>query len=128
MARLPSTIPPFLQAVLLRLGGRRAVRTPCRRTRTLWHLHPPYSTLHLPTALAHTLAPDPPTATWPAGNTPLSLTHNPSGLQETGEGLERDMAVSYLSRLAILDAYAPRLASAAAGGAGQAPLRVFVMG
>lgn len=35
------------------------------------------------------------------------------------------MAVSYLNRLAILDAYAPRLAGA---GAGQAPLRVFVMG
>lgn len=46
--------------------------------------------------------------------------------EETAEGLERDMAVSYLSRLAVLDAYAPRLASTA--GAGQAPLRLFVMG
>lgn len=44
--------------------------------------------------------------------------------EETAEGLERDMAVSYLSRLSILDAYVPRLANAA----GQAPLRVFVMG
>lgn len=53
----------------------------------------------------------------------------PAALQETAEGLERDMAVSYLSRLAILDAYVPRLASAA-GAAGHAPppLRVFVMG
>lgn len=36
------------------------------------------------------------------------------------------MAVSYLSRLAILDAYAPRLRGG--GAAAQAPLRVFVMG
>lgn len=38
------------------------------------------------------------------------------------------MAVSYLNRLAILDAYAPRLAGAAGAGAAPAPLRVFVMG
>ena len=36
------------------------------------------------------------------------------------------MAVSYLSRLAILDVLAPRLA--AAGSTNKAPLRVFVMG
>lgn len=45
--------------------------------------------------------------------------------QETREGLERDMAVSYLSRLALLNAYVPRLASAPAGSP---PLRVFNMG
>ncbi len=46
--------------------------------------------------------------------------------QETPEGLERDMAVSYLSRLVLLHHIAPRL------GTGRAdtsiPARVFVMG
>jgi NAD(P)-dependent dehydrogenase (short-subunit alcohol dehydrogenase family) len=43
----------------------------------------------------------------------------------TAEGLERDMAISYLSRLAILRELAPRLEARPAGAA--AP-RVFVMG
>lgn len=46
--------------------------------------------------------------------------------QETAEGLERDMAVSYLSRLVILQAIAPRLG--AGRPAGRAKARVFVMG
>ena len=45
--------------------------------------------------------------------------------QVTAEGLERDMAVSFLSRLALLEAYLPRLAAAPAGAP---PLRLFVMG
>jgi NAD(P)-dependent dehydrogenase (short-subunit alcohol dehydrogenase family) len=40
----------------------------------------------------------------------------------TGEGLERDMAVSYLSRLALLRKLAPRLRTTGT------PTRVFVMG
>ena len=44
----------------------------------------------------------------------------------TAEGLERDMAISYLSRLVALRGFAPRLGSARAAGA-PAP-RVFVMG
>jgi NAD(P)-dependent dehydrogenase (short-subunit alcohol dehydrogenase family) len=43
----------------------------------------------------------------------------------TAEGIERDMAISYLSRLAIVRELAPRLAARAAGS--PAP-RVFVMG
>ena len=43
----------------------------------------------------------------------------------TAEGIERDMAISYLSRLAIVRELAPRLAARPAGG--PAP-RVFVMG
>jgi NAD(P)-dependent dehydrogenase (short-subunit alcohol dehydrogenase family) len=45
--------------------------------------------------------------------------------QVTAEGIERDLAVSYLNRLAMLDALAPRLGTrrAAAGMA-----RVFIMG
>lgn len=46
--------------------------------------------------------------------------------QETAEGLERDMAVSYLSRLVILQGIAPRLG--AGRPAGRAKPRVFVMG
>lgn len=46
--------------------------------------------------------------------------------QATAEGLERDMAVSYLSRLVILQEIAPRLG--AQRSAGQAKPRVFVMG
>jgi NAD(P)-dependent dehydrogenase (short-subunit alcohol dehydrogenase family) len=44
----------------------------------------------------------------------------------TAEGLERDLAVSYLSRLAVLREVAPRLGTGRASGA-PAP-RVFVMG
>ncbi len=44
--------------------------------------------------------------------------------QETAEGLERDMAVSYLSRLVILRGIAPRLRRRESG----AKPRVFVMG
>lgn len=46
--------------------------------------------------------------------------------QQTAEGLERDMAVSYLSRLVILQAIAPRLG--AGRPAERAKSRVFVMG
>ncbi|MFO0618520.1 MAG: SDR family NAD(P)-dependent oxidoreductase [Polyangiaceae bacterium] len=44
----------------------------------------------------------------------------------TSEGLERDMAVSYLSRLALLRALAPRLGTSLGPGAPKP--RVFVMG
>jgi len=44
--------------------------------------------------------------------------------EETAEGIERDLAISYLSRLALLREYGPRLVS---GRSGAAP-RVFVMG
>lgn len=47
--------------------------------------------------------------------------------QVTAEGLERDMAVSYLSRLVILRALAPRLGSGRPAGARLKP-RMFVMG
>jgi len=46
--------------------------------------------------------------------------------QETAEGIERDMAVSYLSRLVILRAIAPRLGKGRP--AAKAKPRVFVMG
>jgi NAD(P)-dependent dehydrogenase (short-subunit alcohol dehydrogenase family) len=46
--------------------------------------------------------------------------------EETAEGLERDMAISYLSRLAIVRELAPRLA--AAKSTGSPSPRVFVMG
>ncbi len=46
--------------------------------------------------------------------------------EETSEGLERDMAVSYLSRLAILLELAPRMASASR--AGKSKSRLYVMG
>lgn len=46
--------------------------------------------------------------------------------EETPEHVERDMAVSYLSRLAILQGLSPRLGSARADGAPRP--RVFVMG
>lgn len=46
--------------------------------------------------------------------------------QETAEGLERDMAVSYLSRLVILQAIAPRLGQKLP--VGHPRPRVFVMG
>jgi NAD(P)-dependent dehydrogenase (short-subunit alcohol dehydrogenase family) len=46
--------------------------------------------------------------------------------QETAEGIERDMAVSYLSRLVVLREIAPRLGMARAAG-GVRP-RVFIMG
>jgi NAD(P)-dependent dehydrogenase (short-subunit alcohol dehydrogenase family) len=46
--------------------------------------------------------------------------------QETAEGIERDMAVSYLSRLAILRELAPRLGKDRP--AGRARPRVFIMG
>lgn len=44
----------------------------------------------------------------------------------TAEGVERDMAVSYLSRFAILEALIPRLEAERPSGA--RPVRVFVMG
>lgn len=46
--------------------------------------------------------------------------------QETTEGLERDMAVSYLSRLVILQGMAPRLSAHLPAGRRKA--RVFIMG
>ncbi|MFI6867681.1 SDR family NAD(P)-dependent oxidoreductase [Nocardia sp. NPDC050406] len=46
--------------------------------------------------------------------------------QETAEGIERDMATSYLSRLAVLQGLAPRLGTARGPAAKTA--RVFVMG
>lgn len=51
--------------------------------------------------------------------------------QVTAEGIERDMAVSFLSRLALLSTYLPRVQAAAAAAAEPAkvpPLRLFVMG
>lgn len=50
--------------------------------------------------------------------------------QVTAEGIERDMAVSFLSRLALLSTYLPRVQAAAAAAAEPAkvlPLRLFVM-
>lgn len=44
----------------------------------------------------------------------------------TAEGLERDMAISYLSRLVVLQGVTPRLGTGRP--AGSAPPRVFVMG
>jgi NAD(P)-dependent dehydrogenase (short-subunit alcohol dehydrogenase family) len=46
--------------------------------------------------------------------------------QLTDEGIERDMAVSYLSRLAIVRGLAPRLRASGTSGNGKA--RIFVMG
>jgi NAD(P)-dependent dehydrogenase (short-subunit alcohol dehydrogenase family) len=46
--------------------------------------------------------------------------------EETGEHVERDMAISYLSRLAVLQGLSPRLGSARGDGAPRP--RVFVMG
>src|SRR5882757_5666242 len=46
--------------------------------------------------------------------------------EETTEHLERDVAISYLSRLAVLQGLSPRLGSARADGAPRP--RVFVMG
>ena len=46
--------------------------------------------------------------------------------EETPEHVERDVAISYLSRLAILQGLSPRLGSARADGAPRP--RVFVMG
>lgn len=46
--------------------------------------------------------------------------------QETAEGIERDMAVSYLSRLVLLRTLAPRLGTARAAGSPRP--RVFVYG
>jgi len=48
--------------------------------------------------------------------------------QVTPEGLERDMAVSYLSRLVIVREIAPRLGKARPGGRAKLRPRVFVMG
>jgi NAD(P)-dependent dehydrogenase (short-subunit alcohol dehydrogenase family) len=48
--------------------------------------------------------------------------------QETAEGLERDMAVSYLSRLVILREIAPRLGKSRSGERANLRPRVFVMG
>jgi len=48
--------------------------------------------------------------------------------QETAEGLERDMAVSYLSRLVILREIAPRLGKSRSGERAKLKPRVFVMG
>src|SRR5580765_3205710 len=48
--------------------------------------------------------------------------------QETVEGLERDMAVSYLSRLVILREIAPRLGKSRSGERAKLRPRVFVMG
>lgn len=47
--------------------------------------------------------------------------------QETVEGIERDLAVSYLSRLVVLNGIAPRLGKARSGATTSKP-RVFVMG
>jgi len=46
--------------------------------------------------------------------------------EETPEGVERDMAVSYLNRLAVMNELAPRLANRARGS--ERRPRVFVMG
>lgn len=48
--------------------------------------------------------------------------------QETGEGLERDMAVSYLNRLVMLRELAPRLGRDRTGERAKHKPRVFVMG
>ena len=48
--------------------------------------------------------------------------------QETAEGLERDMAISYLSRLVILREIAPRLGTARTSTLGSTAPRIFVMG
>jgi NAD(P)-dependent dehydrogenase (short-subunit alcohol dehydrogenase family) len=48
--------------------------------------------------------------------------------EETTEGIERDMAVSYLSRLVMLREVAPRLGKARSGERAKAKPRVFVMG
>jgi NAD(P)-dependent dehydrogenase (short-subunit alcohol dehydrogenase family) len=48
--------------------------------------------------------------------------------EETAEGLERDMAVSYLSRLVILREIAPRLGNGQPAGRAKLKPRVFVMG
>jgi NAD(P)-dependent dehydrogenase (short-subunit alcohol dehydrogenase family) len=48
--------------------------------------------------------------------------------QETAEGLERDMAVSYLSRLVVLREIAPRLGKNRTGQRAKLKPRVFVMG
>lgn len=48
--------------------------------------------------------------------------------QETAEGLEKDLAVSYLSRWVMLRSLAPRLGKGRAGGAAARKPRVFVMG
>jgi NAD(P)-dependent dehydrogenase (short-subunit alcohol dehydrogenase family) len=48
--------------------------------------------------------------------------------QETAEGLERDMAVSYLSRLVVLRELAPRLGKNRAGQRAKLKPRLFVMG
>jgi NAD(P)-dependent dehydrogenase (short-subunit alcohol dehydrogenase family) len=47
--------------------------------------------------------------------------------QETAEGLERDMAISYLSRLVILGELGPRLGKNRTGERAQLKPRVFVM-
>jgi len=48
--------------------------------------------------------------------------------QETAEGLERDMAVSYLNRLVMLRELAPRLGTGRTGERAKQKPRVFVMG
>jgi NAD(P)-dependent dehydrogenase (short-subunit alcohol dehydrogenase family) len=48
--------------------------------------------------------------------------------QETAEGLERDMAVSYLNRLVMLRELAPRLGKSRVGERAKHKPRVFVMG
>jgi NAD(P)-dependent dehydrogenase (short-subunit alcohol dehydrogenase family) len=48
--------------------------------------------------------------------------------QETSEGLERDMAVSYLNRLVMLREIAPRLGKGRTGERARRKPRVFVMG
>lgn len=48
--------------------------------------------------------------------------------QETAEGLERDVAVSYLNRLVILREIAPRLGKSRGGERSKLKPRVFVMG
>ncbi|MFI6214524.1 SDR family NAD(P)-dependent oxidoreductase [Nocardia brasiliensis] len=46
--------------------------------------------------------------------------------EETGEGIERDMAVSHLSRIAMVPGLAPRLGRARTGN--RFPARMFIMG
>lgn len=48
--------------------------------------------------------------------------------EETAEGIERDMAISYLSRLVVLRDIAPRLGKARTGDRAKRKPRVFVMG
>lgn len=48
--------------------------------------------------------------------------------QETGEGLERDMAVSYLNRLVMLGEIAPRLGKGRPAERAKRQARVFMMG